>query len=80
MLIKKECDIEELVNELEKRIKNAEEDEEYNLEFPITKAMEILDILHELAALPVEKCVISSNYERTNKPEYHLLNKPEYRL
>ena len=48
MLIEKEYDIEDLSSELNKRINDAEEYEEYNVKIPITKAVEILDVLNEL--------------------------------
>lgn len=50
LLIEKEYDVEKMANELNKRIDDAEKDDVYNLEIPITKAMEILDVLYELSA------------------------------
>lgn len=73
MLIKKEYNVENLVNELSAKIDYAEEYEKYFVKIPITEARDILDILNELSALPAEKCVISSNYKiKQSKPEYRL--------
>ena len=48
--IKKEYDVEDLVNELEKRVDYAEEYEKFNVLVPITVTKDILDVLHELLA------------------------------
>ena len=46
--IKKEYDVENLVNELEERVDYAEEYEKFNVIVPITVTKDILDVLHEL--------------------------------
>ena len=46
--IKKEYDVENLVNELEERVDYAEEYEKFNVFVPITVTKDILDVLHEL--------------------------------
>ena len=46
--IKKEYDVEDLVNELEERVDYAEEYEKFNVFVPITVTKDILDVLHEL--------------------------------
>lgn len=48
--IKKEYDVENLVNELEKRVDYAEEYEKFNVLVPITITKDILDVLYELLA------------------------------
>ena len=48
--IKKEYDVEDLVNELEERVDYAEEYEKFNVLIPITVTKDILDVLHELLA------------------------------
>ena len=48
--IKKEYDVEDLVNELEERVDYAEEYEKFNVFVPITVTKDILDVLHELLA------------------------------
>ena len=48
--IKKEYDVENLVNELEERVDYAEEYEKFNVFVPITVTKDILDVLHELLA------------------------------
>lgn len=50
MLIKKEYNVENLVNELSAKIDYAEEYEKYFVKIPITETRDILDILNELSA------------------------------
>lgn len=49
LLIEKEYNIEALANDLNERVEYAEEYDKFNVKVPITKAMEILDVLYKLS-------------------------------